>query len=128
MTNGYIRGLVLGVIFLLLDLVYVWRRYAPDTTVAWKHHTSESLFLFALCVLIFGVVIFTRLFSFRRRMHLPKINPFDRFTTREEYEQHLLDQEKRNEEDEIRLQERGRDITLLVTAMFMIGVSILLTP
>ena len=127
MIKGITRGLLLGLVLLALDLAYVFLRYRPDGWDAWRLAISNSLFLLALCVLIAGVVIFSRLFSFRRRMHLPKVNPFERFNTREELEDHKNEQEKMNEEDKVSLEERGRDATLLVTAVFLILVSIVIS-
>lgn len=127
MIKGITRGLILGLILLVVDVAYVFLRYRPDEWDAWRLAVSNSLFLFALCVLIAGVTVFSRLFSFRRRMHLPKVNPFERPHTREEEKDQQNEKEKMNEEDKVSLTERGRDITLLVTAVMMILVSILLT-
>lgn len=127
MIKGITRGLLLGLVLLAVDLAYAFLRYRPDGWDAWRLAVSNSLFLLSLVVLIAGVTVFSRLFSFRRRMYLPKVNPFERFNTREELQDHKNEQEKMNKEDKVSLEERGRDMTLLVTAVFLILVSIVLT-
>ncbi|MCX7569458.1 hypothetical protein OS242_05750 [Tumebacillus sp. DT12] len=128
MIKGITRGLLLGLILLAVDLVYVFLRYRPDGWDAWRLAISNSIFLLALCVLIGGVTVFSRLFSFRRRMYLPNVNPLERQPhTREEKQELEHEKAKMNEEDKVSLNERGRDITLLVTAAMLVLVSILLS-
>jgi hypothetical protein len=127
MKKGISRGLLVGLVLFVLDALYVWLRYKPDGTEHWLILTSNSAFQLGLIVSMIGVVIFSRLFSYRRRMGLKRVPMFEKFGSKEEYKAHLEEQEKMNEKDEESLEERGRDMTLLVSAVFLLVVSILMT-
>lgn len=125
--TGFVRGLIIGLCFLAINLVYVAFNHAPATASEWALHVSNGIFLIGLLLLILGVSMFTRLFSYRRRMQLLNITALYRSKTREEYQEVLAEDEERNERDTEELQEEGRDITFLVAALFLIVLSILLT-
>jgi Ca2+/Na+ antiporter len=127
MRKGFLRGLIIGVILSLIVLTYIWLRYdtaAPE----WTLRLSNALFSIGLLTLIGGVIVFTRLFSYRRRMGLVNYTAWMRFRTREEAEQFKKDEEELNEQDREAEQEGlSRDISLLIAALVLIAASILLT-
>lgn len=125
MGRGLRRGLYIGLIATVLVAVYVWFKYRPDGLASYAEHLSNSLFQIGLLLLIIGVVIFSRLFSFRRRYNLPAIIPKGK--TPEDHAEIVAEDEEKNERDKIELAERGRDATFLVAAGVAILVSILLT-
>ncbi|ASS73953.1 hypothetical protein CIG75_02455 [Tumebacillus algifaecis] len=125
MGKGLKRGLIFGLIATALVAIYVWVRHRPDTIASYAEQLSNSLFQIGLILLIFGVVIFTRLFSFRRRYNLPAIIPKGK--TPEDHKEMVAEDLEKNEKDKVELAEKGRDATFLFAALVTIIISILLT-
>jgi hypothetical protein len=127
MRRGIVRGLVIGLISAVVIALYQWLRYRPETTAELMSRISSGEFQIGLLYLIFGVVTFSRLFSFRRRMGLQNYVAMMKYKTREEYLEHKKADAELNERDKAALQERGRDVTMLVAALVMIVIAIALT-
>ncbi|TCP57852.1 hypothetical protein EV586_102298 [Tumebacillus sp. BK434] len=125
MGRGLRRGLYIGLIATVVVAVYVWIKYRPDGLASFAEHLSNSLFQIGLLLLILGVVIFSRLFSFRRRYNLPAIIPKGK--TPEDVAELRAEDEEKNARDKVELAEKGRDATFLVAAVVTILISILLT-
>lgn len=127
MRRGWMRGLLIGLISAVLIALYQWVRYRPDTMAELFSRISNGVFQIGLLYLIIGVVTFSRLFSFRRRMGLRNLVAEMRIKTKEEFEEYRKANAELNERDKQMLKERGRDITLLISALAMFVVSIVLT-
>lgn len=127
MAKGIKRGLLIAGIVIALVALYVYVKYDPEVWFVFAHRMSNALFQIGLLFLIAGVVIFSRIGSYRRRMGLKNYVAMMRFKQKEEYEQFVKDEAELNEKDEELLKEQGRDISLLVSAVAMLMVSILLT-
>ncbi len=125
MGRGLKRGLYVGQVITVIVAIYAWIRYRPDDFASFAAHLSNALFQIGLLLLIIGVVIFTRLFSFRRRYHLPAIVPKGK--TPEDHAEMKAEDEERNERDKRELAEKGRDTTFLFSALVTIVISIVLT-
>jgi type III secretory pathway component EscU len=124
---GIGRGLIVGLVFLVINLIFVFFKYSPDTGAAWATHVSNGIFQIGLILLVLGVAVFTRLFSYRRRMQLRNLTAMYRAKTPEEYQEMTGDEEEKNERDQMILQEEGRDATFLTASLFLIVLSIVLT-
>jgi purine-cytosine permease-like protein len=125
LTRGLKRGTSIGFGVSLVVALYVWIRYRPDTLADFAPQYSNSLFQIGLLFLVIGVVIFTRLFSFRRRYNLPRIFPIGK--TPEDEKEFQMEDEEKNIRDAYELEEKGRDTTFLISALVMIVISILAT-
>lgn len=130
MRKGFSRGLLIGVAVATLVALFTWFRYGYASPTAFFGRVSTSLFQFGLVFLMLGVVIFSRLFSYRRRMGLKNYWAMLRARTEREYEANVQAEEEANEkeaEDKAYGEEKGRDATLLIASLFMIVISIVLT-
>lgn len=124
MLRGIKRGLIVAVAATLLVALYVWWQDDPYRTFA--AHLSTALFQIGLLMLMAGVVIFTRLSSYRRRMGLQNITAMFTSRTRQEYEEHQNAEDELNAKD-AQLKSKnnfGRDITMLIAALVTIAVSV----
>ncbi|KEO84077.1 hypothetical protein [Tumebacillus flagellatus] len=124
MRRGFLRGLLIGIVSAVLIALYQWLRYRPDTFAELSTRISNGVFQIGLIYLIIGVVVFSRLFSFRRRMGVPNYLAMMKFKTIEEKREYEEANRALNERDAQSLRERGRDITMLISALLMIVVSI----
>lgn len=120
-----ILGLAGGLIALVL--LYQWLVYRPVDATELYLRTGDALFKLGLLLLIVGVVIFTRLFSMRRRLGLINWMAMFKFRTPEEAQQWKVDEAEMNEKDEEVIKERGRDLTWLLAAFLVIAIAIWLT-
>ncbi|PWK16166.1 hypothetical protein [Tumebacillus permanentifrigoris] len=127
MRKGIVRGLIIGLVSAVVIVLYQWLRYRPDTTLDLYTRISNGVFQFGLIYLMVGVVIFSRLFSFRRRMGLRNYVELMKIKTREEHLENEKVKAELNERDKVVLRERGRDVTLLVAALLLMLVSVVLT-
>lgn len=127
MRRGITRGLLIGLAATVVILIYVLLRYGYRSTPDFLNQLSTDLFQIGLLLLIIGVVIVSRLFRFRRQMGLPNYGALFRSRTREEYQEHMKVSDELREKDEEEVEERGRDLTLLIAASVTIVIAILLT-
>jgi purine-cytosine permease-like protein len=127
MRTALTRGLLIGVVAAIVVTIYVLIRYGVPSIREFLDHVSTDLFQIGLLLLIVGVVIFTRLFSFRRRMGLKQYGAMMRSKTKEEYEEHIKVSEELTEKEEEEYEESGRNATWLFGAITAILISILLT-
>ena len=125
MKKGFLRGVLIGAIVSALVALYVWLK--GHEVLSFTEHLSNALFQIGLILLIIGVIIFTRLVSYRRRLVLKNYYAMFTSKTREEYRQHVESEEELNEKDTKNFGERGRDISMLVAALVPILLSILLS-
>ncbi|MBL0385535.1 hypothetical protein JJB07_02635 [Tumebacillus sp. ITR2] len=124
MRKGVTRGLLIGLVSAVIVALYQWLRYGSDAEPELFTRISNGVFQFGLIYLMIGVVIFSRLASFRRRMGVPNYLAMLKFKTVEEKREHDESNRNLNAKDARALEERGRDITFLVAAVLMILVSI----
>ncbi|MGZ4134745.1 MAG: hypothetical protein ACXVC1_05580 [Tumebacillaceae bacterium] len=127
MRKAFTRGLLIGVVATVVVTVYVLIRYGFTSTGAFLDRLATDIFQVGLLLLIVGVVISTRLFSFRRRMGLRQWGAMMRARTKEEYQEHVKVSAELTDKEEEEYEDTGRNFTWLIGAVFTILVSILLT-
>ncbi|HEU4965337.1 MAG TPA: hypothetical protein VFV52_16035 [Bacilli bacterium] len=119
--------LSITVVACAIVFLYQWLKYEPADRTEFYLRAGDALFQFGLVLLMVGVVIFTRLFSMRRRMGLMNWMAMMRFKTREEAIENKNVEAELNEKDDERMKERGRDATWLIAAVLTIVIAIVLT-
>jgi hypothetical protein len=127
MRKAFTRGLLIGVVAAIVVTIYVLIRYGVPSTGAFLDRLSTDLFQIALLLLIVGVVISTRLFSFRRRMGLKQYGAMMRSKSKEEYQEHIKVSEELTTKEAEEYEDNGRNFTWLIGALTAILISILLT-